>query len=96
MARTKQITETPTSQRQDWKIQDNAIKVFNELKAIGNERTLPKIMRFINKIAKQNDVDKVTASEILWREVNSNSQLYKQAGNGIVIQVLEQIFKEML
>lgn len=28
--------------------------------------------------------------------VNSNSQLYKQAGNGIVIQVLEQIFKELL
>ncbi|MEG2273729.1 MAG: DNA (cytosine-5-)-methyltransferase [Clostridia bacterium] len=28
--------------------------------------------------------------------VNSNSQLYKQAGNGIVIQVLEKIFKELL
>ncbi|MEG2688820.1 MAG: hypothetical protein RSA24_06590 [Clostridia bacterium] len=28
--------------------------------------------------------------------VNSNSRLYKQAGNGIVIPVLEQIFKELL
>jgi DNA (cytosine-5)-methyltransferase 1 len=28
--------------------------------------------------------------------VNSNSQLYKQAGNGIVVQVLEAIFKELL
>ena len=29
-------------------------------------------------------------------EVNSDSQLYKQAGNSIVVQVLEAIFKEML
>lgn len=28
--------------------------------------------------------------------VVSNSQLYKQAGNSIVVQVLEAIFKEML
>lgn len=28
--------------------------------------------------------------------VNSNTQLYKQAGNSIVVQVLEAIFKEML
>jgi DNA (cytosine-5)-methyltransferase 1 len=27
-------------------------------------------------------------------KVNSNSQLYKQAGNSIVVQVLEAIFKE--
>ena len=27
--------------------------------------------------------------------VNSNTQLYKQAGNSIVVQVLEAIFKEM-
>lgn len=30
------------------------------------------------------------------REVNSASQLYKQAGNSIVVKVLEGIFKEML
>lgn len=30
------------------------------------------------------------------QEVNSNSQLYKQAGNSIVVQVLEAIFKELL
>lgn len=30
------------------------------------------------------------------KEVNSDSQLYKQAGNSIVVQVLESIFKEML
>lgn len=30
------------------------------------------------------------------REVNSESQLYKQAGNSIVVNVLEAIFKEML
>lgn len=29
-------------------------------------------------------------------KVNSNSQLYKQAGNSIVVAVLENIFKEML
>lgn len=29
-------------------------------------------------------------------EVNSNAQLYKQAGNSIVVQVLEQIFKRLL
>lgn len=28
--------------------------------------------------------------------VNSNTQLYKQAGNSIVVPVLEAIFKEML
>jgi DNA (cytosine-5)-methyltransferase 1 len=29
-------------------------------------------------------------------EVNNDNQLYKQAGNSIVVQVLEAIFKEML
>lgn len=29
-------------------------------------------------------------------KVNSNTQLYKQAGNSIVVNVLEAIFKEML
>lgn len=29
-------------------------------------------------------------------EVNSNTQLYKQAGNSIVVKVLEAIFKQML
>lgn len=29
-------------------------------------------------------------------EVNSDTQLYKQAGNSIVVQVLMAIFKEML
>ena len=29
-------------------------------------------------------------------EVNSNTQLYKQAGNSIVVKVLESIFKQML
>ena len=30
------------------------------------------------------------------KQVNSDSQLYKQAGNSIVVDVLEAIFKEML
>lgn len=30
------------------------------------------------------------------QEVNSDSQLYKQAGNSIVVDVLEAIFGEML
>lgn len=30
------------------------------------------------------------------RKVNSDSQLYKQAGNSIVVNVLEAIFREML
>ena len=29
-------------------------------------------------------------------KVNSNSQLYKQAGNSIVVNVLEAILKELL
>jgi DNA (cytosine-5)-methyltransferase 1 len=28
-------------------------------------------------------------------QVNSNSQLYKQAGNSIVVDVLENIFKQI-
>ena len=30
------------------------------------------------------------------KEVNSDTQLYKQAGNSIVVNVLMEIFKEML
>ena len=30
------------------------------------------------------------------KTVNSDSQLYKQAGNSIVVDVLEAIFKEMM
>ena len=30
------------------------------------------------------------------QRVNSDSQLYKQAGNSIVVKVLEEIFKQML
>ena len=30
------------------------------------------------------------------KQVNSDTQLYKQAGNSIVVNVLEEIFKEML
>ena len=29
-------------------------------------------------------------------QVNSNTQLYKQAGNSIVVNVLEEIFKKLL
>lgn len=29
-------------------------------------------------------------------EVNTNTQLYKQAGNSIVVAVLENIFRELL
>lgn len=29
-------------------------------------------------------------------KVNSNTQLYKQAGNSIVVNVLEEIFKQMI
>lgn len=29
-------------------------------------------------------------------KVNSDNQIYRQAGNSIVVQVLESIFKEML
>jgi len=29
-------------------------------------------------------------------KVNSNAQLYKQAGNSIVVNVLEEIFKQLL
>ena len=30
------------------------------------------------------------------KQVNSDTQLYKQAGNSIIVQVLESIFKEMM
>lgn len=30
------------------------------------------------------------------KEVNSDAQLYKQAGNSIVVNVLMEIFREML
>ena len=30
------------------------------------------------------------------KSTNSNTQLYKQAGNSIVVPVLEEIFKQML
>ena len=30
------------------------------------------------------------------QKVNSDTQLYKQAGNSIIVQVLESIFKEMM
>ena len=30
------------------------------------------------------------------KEVNSDTQIYKQAGNSIVVNVLEAIFREML
>ena len=30
------------------------------------------------------------------KEVNSDTQLYKQAGNSIVVDVLEAIFRELL
>lgn len=43
-----------------------------------------KLMGFTNE-----DFDKA-------KEVNSDTQLYKQAGNSIVVQVLESIFKNML
>lgn len=60
------------------------------------------------KVMLMNKVRKLTPREC-WRlmdftdedfekaqKVNSDSQLYKQAGNSIVVKVLEEIFKEML
>ena len=38
---------------------------------------------------KDEQIDKIQASGV------SNSQQYKQAGNGIVVNVLEAIFKEL-
>jgi len=37
-----------------------------------------------------------TQIDRLFKSGNSNAQLYKQAGNSIVVQVLENIFKEMI
>ena len=69
----------------------------------GGERQ-PKLMEDRNRLK----IRKVTPKEC-WRlmgftdedfekarSVNSDTQLYKQAGNSIVVQVLEAIFKEML
>ena len=38
---------------------------------------------------KDDQINKIKASKI------SNTQMYKQAGNGIVINVLEAIFKQL-
>ncbi len=69
----------------------------------GGERQ-PKLMEDRNRLK----IRKVTPKEC-WRlmgftdedfekarAVNNDTQLYKQAGNSIVVQVLEAIFKEML
>ena len=39
---------------------------------------------------KDEQIDKIKASKM------SNTQMYKQAGNGIVVNVLEEIFKKLL
>ena len=46
----------------------------------------------INEIVRKIDeqIDKIKASKM------SNTQMYKQAGNGIVVNVLEEIFKKLL
>lgn len=62
--------------------------------AYGREIPIPLVKRLEKRDLKRNEWKE------LWRHLRrqevSNSQLYKQAGNSIVVNVLEAIFKEML
>ena len=52
----------------------------------------------VTKWKQQNLADKLKVTHEDFHkaeQVNSNSQLYKQAGNAIVVDVLEAIFKQM-
>lgn len=87
----------------------NLVIEFRELKtmAFGNEKFYNFIYKFQNEWWLIR-IRKLTPREC-WRlmgfydedfekaeKVNSNTQLYKQAGNSIVVNVLEEIFKQMI
>lgn len=62
-----------------------------EHKKLRIRKLTPKECWRLMKLSGENDEDYEKA-----KQVNSDSQLYKQAGNSIVVSVLEAIFKEML
>lgn len=85
---------------------NKAQRVHNECPAINTTTTSTSFITKINQTPLR--IRKLTPKEC-WRlmgfddedyekaaKVNSNSQLYKQAGNSIVVNVLEEIFKELL
>jgi len=72
------------------KVEENNIRKEGENANIRIRKLTPKECWRIRLMGwKDSDFSKAEA-------VVSNSQLYKQAGNSIVVQVLEAIFKEML
>ena len=51
------------------------------------------------EVSQHDDIDLMGFDDEDWEKankVNSESNLYKQAGNSIVVNVLEAIFREML
>lgn len=70
-------------------------KFYNFVYKIGEEWWLIRIRKFTPRECWRlmgfydEDFDKA-------EKVNSNTQLYKQAGNSIVVNVLEEIFKQMM
>ena len=99
----KKDTENYIEWKENGKL-DIDCRAFKEEKIIGSIITTPK-----NKVLQNNlRIRKLTPKEC-WRlmgfddedfdkasKVNSNSQLYKQAGNSIVVNVLEAILKNLL
>lgn len=53
----------------NWKIADNAVKIFNRLREMGMKIRYAKVEREIANIAQQNKTDALQASELLWRLV---------------------------
>lgn len=86
-------------------------KLDNALEILDQNEINNKFLKFIYKIDEEFwliRIRKLTPKEC-WRlmgfydedfekaeKVNSNTQLYKQAGNSIVVNVLEEIFKQMI
>lgn len=53
----------------NWKIADNAVKIFNRLREMGMQIRYAKVEREIANIARQNKTDALQASELLWKLV---------------------------
>jgi DNA (cytosine-5)-methyltransferase 1 len=89
----------PDSKTRRGRVQENG-QVVPTLTAMGIDG--------IRKIESQYRIRKLTPKECFRlmgftdeefekaQKVNSNTQLYKQAGNSIVVNVLEEIFKELI
>ena len=85
-------------EKHNWEDEDKILdynelqeKIINYLKDIMNLKIRRLTPKECWRLMGFDDVDIEKASK-----VNSNAQLYKQAGNSIVVNVLEAIFKNLL